>query len=396
MLKKSYINIGLVGLGNVFNALLGFAFLATVAKHLSVEEFGKYALLTTMLVSLSKLLDFGTNSLFVAKTSADKEAVPNNFLGTKLVLFFIAVPISLIVLSILKLITIHSAVIFILGLAFYGISYTLFAYYQKAENYLALIVLNGLPAIIKGFFAGLLIFNIISLELLQMFAIFAFSIAASSLMIFFLPKELKTTKPLFKNSKLLLKEALSPGIAQLITESISAISNAIAKVTINFTGVGIFAIADKISNIFVLASFSIFTVLLPKNARRKQAHQKYDFKEAAVLILGISVMTFAAIFAAKVAIPWFFEHKYDASLPIFNILVFASAFSAIHAFMENYFYVEGKTHYLAYIYLGKLSLLILTASILIPLFNVTGLAWAQLAASVGTLGLMGIVIKKSS
>ena len=62
MLKK----ISLVGVGNLLNAGFGLVFLAAAAKALPVQDFGRYAFLTSLLVFMSKIVDFGSNSIFVA------------------------------------------------------------------------------------------------------------------------------------------------------------------------------------------------------------------------------------------------------------------------------------------------------------------------------------------
>ena len=77
-------------------------------------------------------------------------------------------------------------------------------------------------------------------------------------------------------------EAFFGGVSLLVSEGWSAIANTITKIYINFANVGIYALADKLSNIFSLISFSIFTVLLPKNAKLKRDQQEYDFKETII------------------------------------------------------------------------------------------------------------------
>jgi O-antigen/teichoic acid export membrane protein len=196
----------------------------------------------------------------------------------------------------------------------------------------------------------------------------------------------------FSGIKEFLRETLSPGISQLINESFSAVSNALAKAFSTFSGVGIFSLADKISSVFVLVSFTIFTVLLPKNAIRKRERQGYDYMETIILSIGVLLLAFFTIIFARFFIPWFFENKYDQSLEILNVMVFAGAITAIHTFMENYFFVENKTNYLAFISGGKLALLIILSLILIPIFSLNGLAWANFIAAGVTLGVVSALI----
>jgi O-antigen/teichoic acid export membrane protein len=316
----------------------------------------------------------------------------NRFLSLKLLLLAVTVPISLVILYFFKLAIPIVLLTFVLGLVFYDINYTLFGLFQKLENYTMLILINLLPAVIKGIFAYFVFTRTFSFNIYYLFMVFSFSIGSSAITYFFLPRHLKKLDFRFSNVKTFFHETLSPGISQLITESFSAISNSLAKIFSSYAGVGIFSLADKISSVFVLISFTIFTVLLPKNTIRKREQKGYDYGETVILSIGVLLLAFVTIISARFFIPWFFENKFNDSLQILNIMVFAGAVSAIHTFMENYFFVENKTNYLAFISGGKLILLVLSALILIPLFSLTGLAWAYFISAGITLGVVSAMV----
>lgn len=394
-LRRSFLNISYVGLGTVFNAALGFVFLSVVARSLAVDQFGRYALLATLLVSLSKILDFGTNSNYVAGsiTTQDKKLI-DHFISVKILLFVAAIFISLPIIFLFDLGSPVIVLTFLLGLLFYGFNYTLFGLFQRMEHYTALILLNMIPALIKGFFAVLIFFKVVDLSFENYFMVFSFAIGPSALLYLILPSDIKKFKFDFSQVGKTLKQALSPGISQLITEGFSAVSNSLAKIYTNFTSVGLYSLADKISGSFVLVSYTIFTVLLPKNALRKREKKGYDYAETAVLSMGILLLSVITIVLAKFFVPWFFQHKYDESLDVLNILVFSGAISSIHSFMENYFFVEGKTKYLAFISGGKLASLIVFSMILIPLYSLRGLAFSLLLASAISLGVVMYLMSK--
>lgn len=396
LFRKSFVSISLVGIGTVLNAGLGFLYLSSVAKTLPLEEFGKYALLASLLVSLSKILDFGTNSLYVAQAiTHDDKKLTDYFNSNKILQLLIAIPVSFLILFFFKLTTAQILLIFFAGLFFYGINYALFGIFQKEENYLMLVLLNTMPALVKGGFAALILLGAVNLEFTQYFTVFALSVAPSALLFFALPERYKNFSINFSRAKRTLKEALSPGISQLISEGFPAVGNSIAKISLGFSDVGIFSIADKISSAFVLVSFSIFTVLLPKNAARKRDKQSYDYTETLTLSAGVLLLSVVAIAIARVFIPWFFENKYDESLNLINLLVFSGALGSIHAFMENYFYVENKTKYLALISGGKLLYLVVLSAVLVPIMQLQGLAIAHLTASaLSTATVFYLVFRK--
>ncbi|MFC1756060.1 lipopolysaccharide biosynthesis protein [Patescibacteria group bacterium] len=395
-MKKSLAKISYVGLGNMVNAALGFVYLSIVARALAVDQFGRYALLVSLLIFLSKIMDFGTNSTYVAKsiTTQDK-SLTSHFVSVKVVLFLVSTIASLILLVLFKLSSLDILFTFLLGLFFYGLNYTLFGLFQRIERYTILIFLNSIPALIKGLFAVLIFLGYVEFSFVNFFMVFALSIGPSALLYFFLPDDLKKIKLDFSKMGATIKEAVSPGISQLINEGFPAVSNSLARIYSNFTSVGIFSLADKISSAFVLVSFTIFTVLLPKNATRKKEKKGYDYKETLFLAVGVLFLSIFTIIFAKFFVPWFFQDKYNESLGLLNVMVVAGALSAVHTFMENYFFVEDKTHFLAYISGGKLALLLLLSVILIPALSLRGLALAHLIAAATTLFVMVYLMSKT-
>ncbi len=395
-MERSLQKIILVGAGNVFNAVLGFTFLSMVAKTLNLESFGKYALITTLLVAVSKLIDFGTNSVYVAKAiSTSDNSLTDTFYTLKIVLLLISVPVSIILLNILKLGNPNLLTLFLLGLFAYAINYTLNTFFQKMERFAHLVSLNTLPALVKGTFAYLILSGKLELNLDQVFAVFSLSLFSSVLLIFLLPKEYKKFKIDFSKVKDFIKESTPAGISQLIYEGWPSIANTIAKIARDFSNVGIFSIAEKIANILALASISVFTVLLPKNARRKKRREGYDFKEIFVISMLILIVAFFGVFASKFFMSKFFGEKFAESLPLLGFLIFASAFTSIHTFMEHYFFIEEKTNYIMYINVGRLFIFLGLSWILIPTLSLKGLALANLLSAFVALLATGFLIKRN-
>jgi O-antigen/teichoic acid export membrane protein len=395
VLSKSLVKVGFVGFGNVFNALLGFAFLAAVAKVLDLDVFGKYALLTTLLVSISKLIDFGTNSVFVAKSISNGDSnLYSVFLSVKILLTLATFPVYVVALVLLHETDVTILLILFLGSMAYGINYTLFGFFQKDERYGSLVLLNFLPSLIKGVFALLIFFSAYRPNLIHSVAIFSLSIMASAVLIPLSKKYFKF-KFTLHGIKDLMKSAYPAGISQIIAESWPTISNTAAKISGGFTDVGVFSLASKISHMFALASLSIFTVLLPKNANRKKQNLKYDFTETAVISLIILVFSILALPLTHFLITKLFGSKFQESLTIVNVLVFSAAITSIHSFIENFFFVEQKTNYIMYINIGKLVVFIMLCFFLIPIYSLGGLAFSDLISSLCAITLTILLIKKS-
>lgn len=396
MLSKSIVKVGLVGSGNILNAVLGFAFLAAIAKTLDLDTFGKYALLTTLLVSISKLIDFGTNSVFVAKTISSQDTkLFNLFISTKIALTLATLPIFVIALMLLHKPDLSILLILMLGSVAYGINYTLFGLLQKDERYVPLVLLNLLPAVIKGAFALLTLLSLYKPDLTQAILIFSLSIFASCVLIPLVSKEFSKFRFTLSGIRKFLKDSYPAGVSQIVSESWPTISNAAAKVSGGFSNVGIFSLASKISHIFVLVSLSIFTVLLPKNANRKKQNLSYDFTETIIISVGIILIAALAIPLATLFVQRFFGSKFEGSVLILNVLIFSAALTSIHAFVENYFFVEQKTHYIMYINLGKLTIFVSLCLILIPTMSLSGLAFSDLISSIFAIIFTVLLIRRS-
>jgi O-antigen/teichoic acid export membrane protein len=386
VLSKSIVKVGLVGSGNILNAALGFAFLAAVAKTLDLDTFGKYALLTTLLVSISKLIDFGTNSVFVAKTiSSENNKLFNLFLSTKVILTLLTLPVYVIALLLLHKLDLPVLIILMVGSIAYGINYALFGLFQKDERYLPLILLNLLPSGIKGVFALLTFLSLYKPDLTQAVLIFSLSILASCVLLPLVSKELRGFKFTLAGIRNFLKTSYPAGASQIITESWPTLSNAAAKITGGFSDVGIFA----------LVSLSIFTVLLPKNANRKKQNLTYDFTETIIISVVIIAVAALAVPLATFFVQGFFGPKFQGSILILNILIFSAALTSIHAFVENYFFVEQKTGYIMYISMGKLAVFLSLCLILVPKFSLRGLAFSDLISSVFAVIFTVLLVRRS-
>lgn len=387
LLKK----VSFVSFGNILNAFLGLVFFTACAKILSVEDFGKYALLTSFLVFMSKFVDFGSNSVFVAGLTkgGDFKVALRIFYLLKFSLFVLALLFSVVVLSLLKLDSPALIAVFVVGLFFYSINITLFAFFQLKEMFLQAVLLNTIPALAKGFIGALLILGLLKVDLIGAYVIFSFSMGLCVFVAFFLPKDFYKIGLFDKTSRFsfwqIVKASFPGGVSLLITQGWSAISNFVLKFFKGFGDVGVFYLADRISNVFNILSISIFTVILPRNAKRRSKSNIYDFRETLLLSLIVLILAFVFIVFSGLFVRVFFGGKFDESLVILDLLIFSSAISAIHLFMENYFYVFEDTKKLMLASFVKLGAFLILSFLFIPALSLRGFAFSHLLAS-----LMGL------
>ena len=399
--KKTFVSVSFVTAGNFLNAVMGFIFLSAVAKSLSLELFGRYALLTSLLTTVGRLTDFGTNSLYVSDHDPDQKKLNSRFLTLKIFLTLAALVISVLLLPLLKFET-GLIVTFVFGVLAYSLSYILYAFYQKLQNYSALVLINALPSVIKLIFAVLFFTSKINLNLQYSFSIFSLSVFAG-LLVLAVSNENSSAIKMFSGVRISsckdmiddLRKAVSPGVSQFIYESWQAINNLLTKFFNSYTQVAVFSMANKISQIFAIISYSIFTVLLPKNVNRKKAMQSYNFQETAIIGVLVLVFSFVAIEVSNIFLGKLFGDKFSGSLVFMNLLIFASAITAIQNFVENYFYTEHKTHLLINIGIVKTVLLVVPTLIFAPFYGLITLAYANLGAALAGLLLTNYLIVKN-
>ena len=401
ILKK----VSFVSAGNILNAGFGLVFLTASARVLTPADFGKYALLTTLLVFMSKVVDFGSNSVFVAESlKANNNPVNNKaelvktFIALKVLLFGFAVLFSLVAFYALGFRSLALLAIFLAGLVFYAINVTLFAFFQSAEMFGHAVLLNSIPAFFKAMIGGFMLLGVFSLSFTAIYATFCLSMVLCLFLYLFIPKEFKrlSSADIVKSGfTQVFKASFPAGVSQLISQGWSAISNTIVKFSKGFSDVGVFYLADKIANVFSLISLSIFTVILPQNARRKKENLPHDLKETGVLALLIMVLAVGFVSVSGIFVTSVFGNKYAGSLLILDILIISAAISAVHAFMENYFYIHDSTKTIMYISLTKLSIFVILSFLLLPSLSLKGLALSQLISAVFGLILVSFLTVRS-
>ena len=155
-----------------------------------------------------------------------------------------------------------------------------------------------------------------------------------------------------------------------------------------------FSLAVKLSSIFSLASFSIFTVLLPNKAKEIRERKNYSIKTSILLsIIIFSCAIFMSLLAKSMLYLLF--AKYINILPIFYILIFSASFYAISGFLDNFFYVKEKTTTLLLINASKIITLIISVFYLTQIFGIIGTSYANLVTSILFTGITFLIILKT-
>lgn len=397
--KSSFFKIVLVSGGNIAASGLALTFFIICAKVLPLEDFGRYVLLTTLLFSLSTLMDFGTNSLFVAKSIKNDITATANltslFVLSKLLLFGVTSCVSLVVLVYSNLFSAPIFGLFMLGLFGYFIHNLYFSFFQKSELFLYGVLLNVFSGIIKASVAGLVYFQLIEFSYERAFFVFSGSLLSGLLLTPFLPMVLSKKPVVGADLLTFFKQASLAGTSQFIQAGWQGLTNTVVKVFLTFADTAVFSLSNKVAGIFSVLSYSIFTVLLPKNAKLKKQQHAYNLGES-VLLAGI-LLTIGAL-AYLLIDPGFnlvFGTKYAASKAVLGLLILSASFNAVQMFLENYFYVEETTKFILIVNVTRLTCFVLLSKLLAQMYFLKGIAYAQAGSSFLAVLVLALFLVKT-
>lgn len=394
MINTMYKNLIIVGTGNFINALGGFIYLLAVARVLTVEDYGKYAFLIATSLLLAKFTELGTTSSFVTQSIKNSKNYRKSLLFLKIGLTALVIVANTIILHFYNLLNLHTFLAFLIGYVGYSANDYIFALSQLSENFINTTLVNMLPALFKLILGIAFIFAFRNVTLNQTLYFYFLALLTS---FFILPaikkdtyeKEVETTKGI----KDLANKGFLGGLSQALNLSVPALNSNLILLKSNFSQLGIFALSEKLSSIFVLASMTIFTVLLPKKAKEVKEKNKYDFSQVFILSFLIVLAAGIMIALSKPTLNLLFP-KYIETLPILYLMIISASLTAIATFMDNYFYIVEKTLNLLALNILKVLILGVSVFVLTAKYGIIGAAYANIITSVTILLLTFVTIKK--
>lgn len=385
-------NVFITGVGNFINAVGGFLFLAAATKALSVEQFGLYSLLIATFLLLAKITELGTTSSFVTLSIKDDRDYTKALFLLKTLLTALMLLVLIPILLFYNLLTPSIFLACVVGLIGYAFNDFLFAQFQLRENFVLAAATNMLPALVKAAAALLILLGVVSGSFTLIIYLYFFALLASLLTAPFAKKRSSSILPTQVGIKNLAIMGFPGGISQTINIGIPAINNNLINAFGSLANVGIFSLAEKLSSIFILASYTLFTVFLPKGAKETKTLGKYNFKQAFYLSLLIVAAMVVMIAVAKPVIQHIFGAKFESSIAVLYLMVIAAGISAITSFMDNYFYIVEKTYIALAINCSRLLVLAGASFILIARSGILGAALANIIAAATSLAITLITI----
>jgi O-antigen/teichoic acid export membrane protein len=149
--------------------------------------------------------------------------------------------------------------------------------------------------------------------------------------------------------------------------------------------VGYYSGATKFIYPFMFISGAFMTAIFPKLA--KHSEEKDKFKSIQNLALyylgGIGILLSTSLYlGSDLIFELFFADKYDASIPIFKVLVWYLAIVFIYGPISNSLVAKNKVKFLVYMNLFMIVLNVVLNFFLIPIYGAKGAAAATIVCEV--------------
>lgn len=392
LLKDSAVYIS----GSIIVQAFGFVGLVLLMKFLPVAVYGKYIYIIEFITIFGFFADGGLNQLIVRETSQNPGQVKEIYSKAQSA----QVLISGLLLALIILISypLNSSEDFFY-LLIYGTSVVITAYFAPM---LAVLVASGRKDLI--FYKDIvlstaklafMIAGIIFKQPIIYFIFLGFLNCIVSLLLYVYLRWKKEFTYFFKNS-LDFSNSLSfmkQGLLFTILMAANVIYNKIDIIMlekiVGSTEVGYYSGATRFIYPFMFISTAFMTAVFPSLA--KYAGDSINFNKIQYTALyylgGIGILLSTVLFlAADLIFITFFDHKYDASIPVFKVLVWYLAIVFIYGSISNNLVAKNKVRFLVILNIIMIALNIGLNFFLIPWYGAVGAAVATIVCEVIILG----------
>jgi O-antigen/teichoic acid export membrane protein len=154
---------------------------------------------------------------------------------------------------------------------------------------------------------------------------------------------------------------------------------------IGSTEVGYYSGATKFIYPFMFISGAFMTAIFPKLAKHSEEKDKFrSIQNLALFYLGAIgiVLSTSLYLGANLIFQLFFADKYDASIPVFKILVWYLAIVFIYGPISNSLVAKNRVKFLVYLNLIMIIFNVVLNFFLIPLYGAKGAAIATIICEV--------------
>ncbi len=374
--------------GSVIVQAMGFAGLVLLMRYLPVDQYGKYIYIIEFISIFAFFADGGFTQFIIKETSQKPELVKSIYARAQSA----QVLISLLMLGVIIVTAYPSNSVkdFIL-LLLYGFSVVISAYFAPM---LAVLISSGRKDLI--FYKDVtlssvkLIFMIVGIltqQPLLYFLLLGFLNCLVLASLYFYTRWKKEFLYFFHN-KIQLKhswEFIRQGLLFTVLMAANVIYSKIDIIMLEklmgSAEVGYYSGATRFIYPFMFVSTAFMTAVFPalaKHATDRETSAKIQSTGLVVLgTIGI-ILSSSLYLSAEVIFNLFFGHKYDASIPVFKVLVWFLAIVFIYGTITNNLVAKNKINFLVIMNCIMILLNIGINFFLIPDFGALGAAYTTI------------------
>ncbi len=378
--------------GSVIVQALGFAGLILLMNYLPVEKYGKYIYIIEFISIFAFFADGGFTQLIVKETSQDPEnakAIYSRAQSSQLI-------ISIVILALIILVSypLNSAGDFFF-LLIYGLSIVLTAYFAPM---LAILVASGRKDLIfykdVALSIARLLFMVAGIVFKQpiIYFIFLGFLNCIVLYLLYLYTRWKKEFTYFFQNRINFSESL-PFIKQGVLFTVLMTANVIynkidiimLEKMLGSEEVGYYSGATRFIYPFMFISTAFMTAIFPSLAKHAKDRENFNKIQYTALYYlgGIGMILSTGLFlSADLIFGIFFGHKYDASIPVFKVLVWYLAIVFIYGSISNNLVAKNKIRFLVVLNIVMIGVNIGINWFLIPGYGALGAAVATMICEV--------------
>lgn len=380
LLKDSAVYVG----GSIIVQALGFVGLVLLMQFLPVAEYGKYIYIIEFITIFGFFADGGLNQLIVRETTQNPEKI--RYIYSKAQSAQLVISCIILVFIVLVSYPLNSSEDF-LFIMIYGMSVVIAAYFAPM---LAIIVASGRKELI--FYKDVtlstvrLIFMIAGI-LLKQPIIYFISLGFLNcfvLLLLYLYTRWKKEFNYFFKTRTDLSESFSfmkQGLLFTILMAANVIYNKIDIIMlekiVGSTEVGYYSGATRFIYPFMFISTAFMTAIFPtlaKHAKDRETFVKIQYT-ALYYLGGLGILLSSALFiCANFIFSFFFDNKYDGSIPVFKVLVWYLAVVFIYGSISNNLVAKNKVRFLVILNVLMIAVNIGINIFMIPKYGALGAA----------------------
>lgn len=388
LLKDSAVYIS----GSIIVQLLGFIGLVLLMRFLPVSEYGKYIYIIEFISIFAFFSDGGFTQHIVKEASQDPASVKSIYSKAQSAQFLVSGIMFLLIILIGYPTNSLKDFYF---LSVFGLSMVISAVFAPM---LAILVASGRKDLIfykdVALSALKLLFIVSGILLKLPIEYFIYLGFLNSIVLFFLFLYTRYKKEFtyFFSSEIRISGSISfirQGFLFTILMAANIVYNKIDIIMLEkmlgSTEVGYYSGATRFIYPFMFISGAFMTAIFPSLAKHSNDREKFKSIQYIALYslggIGILLSTFL-FFGADLLFHTFFNNKYDASIPVFKVLVCYLAIVFIYGSISNNLVAKNKVRFLVYLNLIMIGMNVLINFFLIPDYGAKGAAIATIICEI--------------